>query len=140
MHESPLTGLLCKRAFEIKAGSLRTLLANARRLTAECPQIIEFRAANAPAAHHLDGLERGRVYREDTLDADTAGDLTHRERLAHAAALAGDADAFEGLNAFFFTFTNAHVDTQCVARAELRNALTQLFSAYLFHDIHRSSV
>ena len=71
------------------------------------------------------------------LDADAARNLTDRERFAHAAALTGDANAFENLNAFLFAFTDANVHSERVARAKLRDVVAQLLSAYLFHDIHR---
>src|SRR5688500_6543130 len=74
--------------------------------------------------------------REDALDADTARDLTDRERLAHAAALACDAYAFESLKTLFLTFAHAHVDAQRVARAERRDVGLELLACYLFYDVH----
>jgi hypothetical protein len=66
------------------------------------------------------------VQREDALHAHAAGDLADRERLAHAAVLARDADALERLDALLLALAHADVHAQGVARAELRDVVAQV--------------
>ena len=62
-------------------------------------QIIELRAADLALAHDGHGIDQRRIDREDALDAFAVGNLAHGEALVEARAEAGDADAFERLEA-----------------------------------------
>src|SRR5438067_2086857 len=86
--------------------------------------------ADRERAHaDLRGESCPRVRREllGILDADAVGDLSHGERLAHAAAATRNADALERLNALLLTFFHTDVDAQCVTGAEGRNGAEPLF-------------
>ena len=98
--------------------------------TLEVAQVIEASAAHFALADHFDGADRGRVEREDALDADAKADAAHREGGAGGPALLGDHHAFECLktflNLFAFTFLQADIDADRVARTELRQVFAQL--------------
>ncbi len=78
-------------------------------LAAPVAQIIELGAPDFAAADDLDRIDHRRIDRKDALDAFAIGDLADGEALIEAAAVAGDADAFIGLNAWLrspsFTLT-----------------------------------
>src|SRR5256885_14951662 len=82
-----------------KVFSAFAALFDARRFAPEIPEVIELRATDPAMTFHLDLVDRRRIQREHALDSDAAGDFAHGEHLARAAALAGDDDALEDLNA-----------------------------------------
>src|ERR1035437_4159681 len=59
------------------------------------------------------------VYREDTLHALAETDLADGDALAHARAIAGNQDAFEGLEALFLAFLDLDVNLDGVTGAKL---------------------
>ena len=77
------------------------------------------------ATTHVDLRDHRAVQREDALDADAVGHLAHRERLAHAAALLRDADAFEGLHALLLAFLHADIHANGVTGPERRDVVAQ---------------
>src|SRR5436853_809564 len=74
-------------------------LGDTGRFAGAAAQIIELGAADGAAADHLDRFDVRRINREDALDALAEADLPDREGAAEAAIGAGDADAFEILDA-----------------------------------------
>src|SRR5438132_456122 len=71
---------------------------------------------DARRADDVDLGDRGRVQREDALDALPEGDLADRERRARAAAMQPDDDPLEDLNAFLVALAHLHVHAHGVAR------------------------
>src|SRR5665213_1549778 len=108
-------------------GDLNLALLDPRCLAGSGAQIVELRAAHAATSNDVHVAEHWAVEREDSLDADAVGDLTNRERLAHAATALGDAHALEGLQPLLFSFFYSHVHAQRIARAEGRNVRTEIF-------------
>src|SRR5262249_2880900 len=123
---------------------------NARRLTAAATQIVELRAADFALAHDLHRVDERAPDREYALDAFAVGDLADGEALVEPLALAGDAHAFEGLQALaplgllgllVESFVDdLHIDLQRVARAEFRPLLgvqrLDLLKLELFQKVH----
>src|SRR5215510_650089 len=132
-HRSRATALLallgCGGA-RLGNSDAHLLFANARGFAREVAQVVQLRATNASAAHHVDLGEHGAVEREDALDADAVGDLADRKRLADSAAAARDADALERLNALLFTFLDADAHTKRVAGAEGGDVTEPLFLGF----------
>jgi len=99
-------------------------------LAPEVAEVIEAGAANLALAGDFDGRDRGRMEREDALDAGAEADATYGECGAGGAALLGDHNAFERLDAFLdlfaFAFEEADIDPDCVARAEVGEVFAQL--------------
>src|SRR5947209_15127909 len=121
-----------------RGGLARVALADARGLAAKVAQVVELRAADAPAAHQLDATDDGAVHGEDALDADAEAGLAHREGLAHAVALARDADALERLKALLgLRLLDAHVHAHRVARREVRDVRAQLRLLNTVQAVHR---
>src|SRR6185437_10458066 len=87
-------------------------------------------------------IDDARVDGEDALDAMAEADLADGDALTHSAVVAGDHDAFKGLEALFVAFLDLYVDADGVAGAKLRhigsgvlfNRLSQLS---VLHDINR---
>src|SRR5262249_43482691 len=104
------------------AGAGVGALGDAGRLAAQAAQIIELGPADLAAADDFDRVDQRRIDREDALDALAIGDLADREAFLKAAAVAADADAFIGLDAFAGAFDHLDIDTNRVARAEIGNA------------------
>src|SRR5205085_10085535 len=100
-----------------------TALGDTGRLAGAATQIIELRAADGAAAHDLDRIDVRRIKREDALDALAEADLADGEAAAHAAVGAGDADAFEILDAGALAFDHLDADAERVARAEFGDIL-----------------
>ena len=93
------------------------LLADARRLAGEVPQVVQLGPAHAATTHDGDFGEHGAVDREDALHADAVGDLPDRERLAHAATTAGNAGRPRTPGGrSFVAFLHPDADTQRIAR------------------------
>ena len=61
------------------------------------------------------------MQREHTLHTHTETDLANRDRLAHPGVVAGDEDTFKRLKPFLVSLTDPNIDTQRVARLQLRN-------------------
>src|ERR1051325_3139286 len=72
-------------------------LANARSLAAQFAQVIKLRASYVTFFHHVDVIDDSCMQRKNSFDADAKAGLTHGDRLAHAAMLARNANAFECL-------------------------------------------
>jgi hypothetical protein len=68
----------------------------------------------SPRRNDLDRFHVRRVEREDALDALAEADLADGEGAAEAAIGAGDADAFEILDAGALALDHLHADTQRV--------------------------
>src|SRR4029077_8992236 len=79
------------------------------------------------------------MHREDSLDADSEADSTHRERFAQHFAAAAHHHALEWLDTLFiaFAFFQADVDANGIARAEFGEILAELrvlhTANYRFH-------
>ena len=106
-------GRLARRALDA--------LGDARRFAAAVAQIIELGAPDLAAAHHLDRIDHRRIDGKYALDAFAVGDLADGEAFLQAAAAAGDADAFIGLNAGALAFGDLDVDDDRVAGGEIRD-------------------
>ena len=122
-------GRVSSRHFEPEGLSLRLLglggfaarvaaLGDAGRLAGAAAQIIELGAADGAAADDLDRIDVRRIEREDALDALAEADLADGEAGADALVRAGDADAFEILDAGALAFDDLDADAQRVAGAE----------------------
>src|ERR1019366_6092680 len=111
-------------------------------LAAAVAQVIELGAAHGPAALDLDGLDHRREHRKHALHAFAEADLADGEVLLQAAARAGDAEAFIGLDALALAFLDAHVHAQRVAGLEIgdllacQQAVDLLLLEFLDH-VHR---
>src|SRR5262249_36545583 len=84
---------------------------------------------------------RGRVQREDALDAGAEADATNSEGSAGGAAFLGDHNSFERLDAlldlFAFAFLEADVDANAIAGAEVGEVFAQLrFMKLLNYRMH----
>src|SRR5262249_7766998 len=69
------------------------------------------------------GIDHRRVEREYALDTFAIGDLADGKAFLQTAAIAGDADAFIGLNAGALAFDDLDVHDDRVAGLKLRNVL-----------------
>ncbi|EGE57286.1 hypothetical protein RHECNPAF_4460058 [Rhizobium etli CNPAF512] len=112
------------------------------RLAATVAEVIELGATDLTAADDVDAFDQRRVDREYALDTFAVGDLANGEVFLQAAAGAGDADAFIGLNAGTVAFRDLHVDADGVARGEFGEGalgfdLGGLFGLELLNDVHR---
>src|SRR5215212_10581451 len=101
-------------------------LAHPRALADAAAQVVELGPAHVAAGRDLDALDLRRVHRERPLDADAEGLLAHRERFAHALALALDDDPFEDLDTAPRALDHLKVDADGVARLEAGHVLAQL--------------
>src|SRR6185437_6558556 len=110
-----------------RSGLLWTLLlANARGFAAQTTEVVQLGAAHAPGAQNFDFVDHARVDRENAFHALAEGDLAHGEGVARAAVIAGDADAFEGLDALLVPLLDLHVHAYRVAGVEGRQRRTRL--------------
>jgi hypothetical protein len=96
----------------------------------EVAEIIEAGAADFALAYDFYRADRGRVERENTLDAYAEADAADGEGGAGSAAFLGDNYTFKGLEAFFFlvafTFFEADVHADGVAGAKVWKIGAQL--------------
>ena len=99
------------------AGAGAGVLDDTSRLTATVAQVVELGATDLTAANDFDAFDQRGVNREYALDAFAVGDLANREVFLQAAAGAGDADAFIGLNAGTVAFRDLTL-TRTVSPAE----------------------
>src|SRR6185312_16170056 len=125
-------------------------LGDARRLAAAATQIIELRAADPALAHDGHGVDQRRINRENALHTFAIGDLADGEALVEAFTLAGDAHAFERLDALarlhllgllvIGLLDDLDVDLQRVAGAEFGMGLgadgLHLLGFELFEQVH----
>jgi hypothetical protein len=95
-------------------------------LSAKVAKVIELGSTHLTAADDVDMVDNGCVQRKDSLDADAEGNLSDGYRLARAAVLASNADAFECLKPFFIAFLDPNVYPDGVAGLKSRNVFLQL--------------
>src|SRR5438128_5708989 len=95
------------------------LLFDARGFSAEIPEVVELRTTDPAMTFHLDAIDRRRIERKHSLHTHSAGNFTHCEHLARPAALAGNDQALEDLDALFVAFLDLHVDFHRVSRLEI---------------------
>ena len=107
-------------------GRLHAPLPHARGLALALAEEVELGAAHPGVLDHLDLFDGLRVQGEDPLHPDAARDLAHREHFARSAALPGDDDPLEGLQALLVPFFDLHLHPDGVPGAELRNVLAQI--------------
>src|SRR6185369_43665 len=81
-------------------------------------QIVQFGAAYAPCADHVDVIHHLGVHREDTLHALAETDLADGDALTHAHTVAGNQHAFESLEALFVAFLDLYVHLNRVTGAK----------------------
>src|SRR6266851_6922022 len=93
-------------------------------------QVIQPCPANFTLADDFNRADRGRMQRENALDADAKTDPAHGKGGAGGPALLGDHHTLERLEALLhllaFAFLQADVDTHGVAWAELGEVFAQL--------------
>src|ERR1035438_2751260 len=89
-------------------------------------QIVELGAAYATGADDIDVIHDLGVNGEDTLHALAKTDLADGDALAHARAIAGNQNAFKGLEAFFLAFLDLDVNLDGVTGAKLGEFLLPL--------------
>src|ERR1043165_5394777 len=118
--------------------TLATLF-DARRFPSEVPEVVELCATDPAMAFHLDLIDRRRIQRQHALHSDAAGDFAHGEHLARAAALAGEDDALEDLDALFVAFLDLHVHLDRVARREVGDVGARFARLDEFHDFWHGS-
>src|SRR6478609_4900965 len=87
-------------------------------LAAAIAEVVEAGAAHFGLLLDLDLLDVRRVDREHALDALAVADAADGEILVDAAALVGDDDAGENLDALLVTFTDLGVHTDAIANLE----------------------
>src|SRR6516225_9656110 len=87
-----------------------------RGLAFQVAQVVQLRAPHAGGLGDFDLLNRGRVEREDALDALAERHLAHGKRRARAAAVDADHDPLEYLNALLVPLAHLDVDLHRVAR------------------------
>src|SRR5262245_49866658 len=83
------------------------------------------------------------VKRENPFDTDPKTGLAHSDRFAHTRMLAGNDDAFKGLNPFLVTFFDSHVNADGISRSKAGNIgshLTVLDTLHCLVHRPRSSV
>src|SRR5574341_1367676 len=98
---------------------------NACRLATKVAQIVQLGAADVSFLHDVNVIDDSCVQRENSFDADTEAGLAHGDRFARATMLAGDANSFERLQAFFsFGFFDPNVNTDGVTRLEIRDVIS----------------
>src|SRR5436190_6911542 len=110
------------------------LFFDAGGFAAEIPEVVELCASDPAMAFNLDLIDRRRVEGKHPLHTDAAGNLADGEHLPRAAALAGDHDALEDLNALFVAFLDLHVDPDRVAGREVGDVGARFARLDQFHD------
>src|SRR4051794_9117562 len=103
----------------IEESAILFALAETGGLALESAKVVQFGAADAAGAHHIDVIDDAGIHREDALDALAEGDLADGDALAHSRVVPGNDRAFEGLKALFVAFLNLDVNPDGVAGAEL---------------------
>ena len=117
-------------------GLFNSSLGNARFLTGQVTQVIEFRTANLTILVDGDALNEGAVHRKDTLNADIAGHLANRETLLVLRAVNGNHIAPELLNTFLVTFLDTIGDGNLVTCRKSRKFFL-LAGKRLFGNLHQ---
>src|SRR5262245_458071 len=100
------------------------LLRDARGFAAAAAQVIELGATDLAAADDLDGVDHGRIERENALHALTVGDLAHGEILVEAGTGAADAHALIALDAGALDLHHLDNHQQRVSGMKRENFLT----------------
>src|ERR671910_1230541 len=120
-------------------GAIRSALAllpDPGGLSAQRAQVIQLRAAHPAPAHQVDRGDGGAMHGEETLDADTRGDLPHGERLADPAATLGDDHAFERLEPLLVSLADSNHDPDGVSRLESRYVRAQALTGKFCQSLH----
>jgi hypothetical protein len=115
---------------------------NARRLTPEGAEIVEFGSANSACLQDFNRADHGGIYGEDSFHADPKTDTPDRERRAGKLAAPADHNTFKGLDAllFPFRFLQSDVYTHGITRAKCGDTLAGLVLADLLnYAIHMDS-
>lgn len=106
--------------WETSSEALGALFSQPSRFAFSIAQVIEPRATRMRPSQHLYPVDTGRMKQERSLDADTVGgDAPNRERGARSTPADAENGALEGLHAFAFTFDDADVHLDGVARLQL---------------------
>src|SRR5438477_9675907 len=125
--------------FALLALAMRELFADSRGFAGAIAKVIELCAPYVPLALDFNARDQRRISLKRPLHAFTAGNLAHDERRIEPPVALGDHDAFIGLHPLAFTFDNADVDDDRVARGEFRNGLAKTGDLFLFQrvdDVH----
>ena len=112
------------------------LLLDASSLADTIAQVVELGSPHITATYHLDGMNDGRMEREDALDSDAKAELADCERSSGAATVAGDNNTLKDLNALAAAFDDAHVNTHGVAGPKVRYVVAQVCGLDLIDRIH----
>src|SRR5215510_13314745 len=112
-----------------RAGNVGALscvtLADAGRFTTQSTQVIKLSAPHVTFLNYINVVDDCGVQRKDSFDANTKAGLAHGNRLARAAMLAGNADAFKSLQALFgFRLFDPYVHAHRVAWLKIRNVIS----------------
>src|SRR5487761_207167 len=110
------------------------LLANARRLAGQIPQVIELGAPHIALALYLDGSDGGAVGLKGAFHAFAVGNLAHRDRGVQAAIALGDHHALESLETLALAVLDLHLHHDGIARGKYRYFLELRFFN-LFDDL-----
>mgnify|MGYP006305123411 CR=1 FL=1 len=106
--------------WERSSNALSALLSQPCSLALAIAQVIESCAARVRSSHHLYPVDPRRVKEERPLHADAMrGDAPYREGRARSASADAEDGALEGLYAFAFSFDDAYVYLDGVARTQL---------------------
>src|SRR5579871_5522209 len=109
------------RRFGIAPSRVAAALVDARGFAGAAAQVVELGPPHRTAPHHLDRGDARRVERKDALDPFAVGDLAQGEVRVDPGVLAGDANAFEGLDALALALDDADADAHRIARLERRD-------------------
>jgi hypothetical protein len=104
---------------------------DARGFALEVAQVVELGAAHIALLQDFDGADRGRIDRENALDADAEAHPADRKRRAVLLAALANHNALERLDAFLFLFAfgrflQPDVDTDGVTGTKRGDILTSL--------------
>src|SRR5690606_343584 len=128
-----------RRGCRSASGRGLALLLDLRLLAAQRAQVVQLGATHVTARHDRDRLDGRRVHGERALDADAEADLADGERLADPAALAGDDDALERLDAGAVALDDLDVDLERVTGTELRDVAAQRCCVDAVQRVHDAS-
>jgi hypothetical protein len=102
--------------------------ANARGLAFQLTEVVQLRAADAARLQNFDRADHGRIYGEDSFNANSETDPPNCECCASKMASPADHNPFERLHALFFPFGlfEPNVHTHGVTGAERGDILASL--------------
>src|SRR5258706_6769992 len=106
----------------------------ARGFALQRAQVVELRAAYFGGTEHVDLVDDFRLQRENALHALSEADFADGEARLRSA-LAGDDDAFEGLDAFLVAFLDFHLDLDGVSRRKVREVGATALGKQFFDDL-----